>query len=102
MTRVRLESIGVDVDPDKRIVYMEDGTERGLTRREYQAFKAQVSGATSIREIASIMSADDQQSGMGGHGVDTVDASSARKHLSTLRDKLGMSLVPRLKRGRKK
>ncbi len=52
MTRVYIETLGLEVDPDKRIVYLTDGGERKLTTREYQAFKAQIQGATSLAEIA--------------------------------------------------
>lgn len=103
MTRVYIETIGLDVDPDKRIVYLADGGERKLTGREYQALKAQIQGATSLAEIARSMSDDDVHTGRGVEGAaDTVDAGSAAKHLETLRSKLGAQIVPILKRGRKK
>lgn len=103
MTRVYLESLGLEVDPDKRIVYLSDGGERELTRREYQAFKAQVRGATSISEIAAIMSAEDTASGLAPEGgMNTVDNNAATKHMATLRGKLGVGIIPLLKRGRKK
>lgn len=104
MTRVHIETLGLDVDPDKRIVYLEDGTERQLTRREFQALKAQVRGATTLAEIARIMSDDERASrGMlSGKAADPVDQKGAVKYMSTLRAKLGDRLIPLLPRGRKK
>lgn len=103
MTRVRIESLGLDVDPDRRIVYMEDGSEQSLTRREFQALKAQVRGATSLAEIAEIMSEAErsERGALSDKAANPVDEKGAVKHLSTLRDKLGVLRIPLLKRGRK-
>jgi hypothetical protein len=60
-------------------------------------------GASSIAEIAGIMSDDDRHSGRGVIGAaDTVDTGSAAKYLATLRAKPGAPVIPILKRGRKK
>ncbi len=104
MSEVFIESLGVRVNPEKRLVILDDGTTRELTKREYQIFKAVVSGAKYIHEIARFASEEDRHARqMNGHvdngnESDTVTTGSAAKFLSTLRAKLGEGKVPNLKR----
>lgn len=105
MSEVFIESLGVRVNPEKRLVILEDGTTRALTRREFQVFKAVVAGAKYIHEVANFASDEDryarQAEGQStdGNESDTVTVKSAAKFLSTLRAKLGgESKIPNLKR----
>lgn len=102
---VFLERFKIEIDPDRRLVVLPNGDTRSLTHRELQAFKAIVAGATSIPQIAKIMSdfdaVDDGTFESPRRGQDTVTALNAGKLKAILNQKLG-GIIPAFARGRKK